>query len=287
MSLLKDPEQLEDDQCQDKSEDTSSVKLHKVTKIWSDQHFFLGPVDWLIPSFLMINSQKVVCSKIYVVMKVLWAIHDLDMKWLLLQKRKTALYLCYNRRFEEESQQIYDDTRLNLNQQLIESILESLRVAESEREVDDIDAKFNLHFPPNEVGVDEGQYKRPKRRSLYSECYKAGLLEMASKFGVSPEQLGQQLSLKRMVSLHWLYFLSVPTEMYLLLVLNDRWMHWRIPRKLQRILPQALHVLSLRLPKLFLKGLCTWYMLTFDYRHLCMILFFRLVVMVVFPLFFT
>lgn len=120
---------------------------------------------------------------------MLWAIQDLDRKWLLLQKRKTALHSYYNRRFEEESRRIYDETRLNLNQQLFVSILKSLKDAESEREVDDVDAKFNLHFPPGEVGVDEGQYKRPKRKSQYSICNKAGLWEVANKFGCSAEQL--------------------------------------------------------------------------------------------------
>lgn len=127
--------------------------------------------------------------------KVLWAVQDLDRKWLLLQKRKTALQGYYNKRFEEESRRVYDETRLRLNQQLFESIIGALRDAESEREVDDVDLKFNLHFPPGEAGVDEGQYRRPKRKSFYSICNKAGLWEVASKFGYSSEQFGAQISL--------------------------------------------------------------------------------------------
>ncbi|KAK8629741.1 hypothetical protein V6N13_078570 [Hibiscus sabdariffa] len=157
LSLLQDPEPHEvDDVDQDKSDKTPTVKWHRV----------------------------------------LWAIRDLDRKWLLLQKRKRGLQSHYNKRFEEESCRIYDETRLNLNQQLFESILKDLKDAGSEREVDDADAKFNLHFPPGEVGVDEGKYKRPKRRSQYSICYKAGLWEVASKFGYSAQQLGSQLSLE-------------------------------------------------------------------------------------------
>ncbi|XP_022765684.1 transcription elongation factor SPT6 homolog isoform X1 [Durio zibethinus] len=159
LSLLQDPEQLEvDDVHHDKSEKTPTIKWHRV----------------------------------------LWAIQDLDRKWLLLQKRKSGLQSHYNKRFEEESRRIYDETRLNLNQQLFESILKDLKDAESEREVDDVDAKFNLHFPPGEVGVDEGQYKRPKRRSQYSICNKAGLWEVVSKFGYSAQQLGSLLSLERL-----------------------------------------------------------------------------------------
>jgi len=131
--------------------------------------------------------------------QVLWAIQDLDRKWLLLQKRKNALQSYYNKRFEEESRRVYDETRLTLNQQLFESITKSLKAAESEREVDDVDMKFNLHFPPGEIGVDEGQYRRPKRKSQYSICSKAGLWEVASKFGYSSEQFGLQISLEKMV----------------------------------------------------------------------------------------
>ncbi|KAE8724314.1 4-alpha-glucanotransferase DPE2-like isoform X1 [Hibiscus syriacus] len=159
LSLLQDPEPHEvDDVDQDNSDKTPTIKWHRV----------------------------------------LWAIRDLDRKWLLLQKRKSGLRSHYNKRFEEESRRIYDETKLNLNQQLFESILKDLEDAESEREVDDVDAKFNLHFPPGEVGVDEGPYKRPKRRSQYSSCYKAGLWEVASNFGYSAQQLGSQLSLEKL-----------------------------------------------------------------------------------------
>lgn len=130
---------------------------------------------------------------------MLWTIQDLDQKWLLLQKRKGALQSYYNRRFEEETRRVYDETRLSLNQQLFESIAKSLKVADSEREVDDVDSKFNLHFPPGEVVLDEGQFKRPKRKSHYSICSKAGLWEVASKFGYSAEQFGLHISLVEMV----------------------------------------------------------------------------------------
>ncbi|KAL5977003.1 hypothetical protein ACLOJK_021341 [Asimina triloba] len=130
--------------------------------------------------------------------KKLWAVHNLDKKWLLLQKRKTALESYYSKRFQEEARRIDDESRLALNRQLFNSVLESLKVAESEREVDDVDAKFNLHFPPGEVELEEGQYKRPKRKSLYSICSKAGLWEVSNKFGVSAEQFGFYLNLEQM-----------------------------------------------------------------------------------------
>jgi transcription elongation factor SPT6 len=94
-----------------------------------------------------------------------------------------------------------DEKRLNLNRLLFESVMRSLKEAESEREVDDVDYKFNLHFPPGEAGVDEGQYKRPKRKSMYRTFSKAGLWEVASRFGCSSEQLGLCLSLVQLVSM--------------------------------------------------------------------------------------
>ena len=100
----------------------------------------------------------------------------------------------YEKRFDDEKRRIDDVTRQELNRQLYNSIIEALKDAKSEREVEDVDAKFNLHFPPGEV---EGQFKRPKRKSLYSICHKAGLWEVASQFGRSAEQLGHHLTLTK------------------------------------------------------------------------------------------
>lgn len=93
--------------------------------------------------------------------KLLWAVQTLDRKWLLLQKRKLALQIYYEKRFEEEKRRIDDVTRQALNRQLYYSIIEALNDAKSEKEVEDVDAKFNLHFPPGEV-EELGQFKRPK-----------------------------------------------------------------------------------------------------------------------------
>lgn len=130
--------------------------------------------------------------------QLLWAVFNLDKKWLLLRKRKMALDTYYQKRFEEEFRRVDDETRIALNRQLFNSISQALAEAKSEREVDDVDAKFNLHFPPGEVDTEEGQFKRPKRKSLYSICYKAGLWEVANKFGYSAEQFGQLLTLAKL-----------------------------------------------------------------------------------------
>ncbi|KAL7097644.1 hypothetical protein ACP275_10G156800 [Erythranthe tilingii] len=130
--------------------------------------------------------------------KVLWAIQDLDQKWLLLQKRKSALR-SYYKQFKQNSEKVNNrEIHPSLNQQLFQSIIKSLKAADSEREVDDVELKFNLHCPPSEVVLGGGQYKRPKRKSHYSICSKAGLGEVASKFGYSSEQFGLQISLEKM-----------------------------------------------------------------------------------------
>lgn len=121
--------------------------------------------------------------------KALWAIQLWDRKWLLLQRRKNALKASYEKRAAEEARR--DENKLNI----LESVLQSLDDAESERTVDDIDAKFNLHFPPDEVEVEEGQFKRPKRKSLYSICRKCRLGGLSQKFSLSSEQLGENLQL--------------------------------------------------------------------------------------------
>ncbi|CAH8361096.1 unnamed protein product [Eruca vesicaria subsp. sativa] len=115
--------------------------------------------------------------------KVLWMIHDLDRKWLLLRKRKTSLLGYFKKQ-----------TSLLHHQNVFESAIKSLEAAETEREVDDVDSKFSLCFP-----VGEGQYKRPNRTSQYSVCVKSGLREVVSKFGYSAEKLGRALSLEEIL----------------------------------------------------------------------------------------
>jgi transcription elongation factor SPT6 len=107
----------------------------------------------------------------------------------------------YVKRFDDEKREVDDVTRFTLRQQLHDTIIEALNDAKSEKEVDDVDAKFNLHFPPGEVEV-VGQLKRPKRKSMYNICQKAGLGEVASQFGRSAEQLGHLLALTRIPVSH-------------------------------------------------------------------------------------
>ncbi|VVB05328.1 unnamed protein product [Arabis nemorensis] len=136
--------------------------------------------------------------------KVFWMIQDLDRKWLLLQKRKMALHGYYRKRQEESRRvynesSLYDESKLALNQYLFGSVVKFLKGAETEIEVDDVASKFNLHFPPCEIGVDEGQYKKPARISKYRVCSNKGLGEVANKFGYSAEQLGLALSGEKLV----------------------------------------------------------------------------------------
>lgn len=90
----------------------------------------------------------------------------------------------YNDRFKEECQTTFFDEKASFNDQLSESITNMLKKAESDRDIDDIEMKFNLHFPPVEGLFDVG-YKRPVKETYYSKCTMAGLQSLASKLGKS------------------------------------------------------------------------------------------------------
>jgi transcription elongation factor SPT6 len=62
------------------------------------------------------------------------AVQTLDRKWLLLQKRKFALELYYEKRFDDEKWRIEDVTMQKLNRQLYNSIIEVLKDAKSDTE---------------------------------------------------------------------------------------------------------------------------------------------------------
>ncbi|KAL2645408.1 hypothetical protein R1flu_012995 [Riccia fluitans] len=121
-------------------------------------------------------------------LEVLWAVLHWDKRWLLLRKRKIGLQSAYEKRYAAESR------RGASREDLYQKLLGSLSEAQSEQAIDDVDAKFNLHFPPDDVDVEPGQFKRPKRRSFYSVCRKAGLGSVAVYFGLTPEKFGENIS---------------------------------------------------------------------------------------------
>ncbi|KAJ9129237.1 hypothetical protein P3X46_033967 [Hevea brasiliensis] len=133
---------------------------------------------------------------------ILWAVNELDKKWLLLQKRKNALETCYNKRYEEESCTASDVVKFRWLEQQFDTIMKSLKLAETETDINDLDMKFMLHFPPPEEGV-VSKFKLPKRRSEYSNCSKAGLWKLARKFGCSSEQFGLHLTLEKVGMEFW------------------------------------------------------------------------------------
>ncbi|PPR93639.1 hypothetical protein GOBAR_AA27036 [Gossypium barbadense] len=113
--------------------------------------------------------------------KVLWIIKEFDKMWLLLQKHKSVLQMHQRKIYDEECLKIDNSEKYTLNKQLFESISKSLNEAETKEEIDDVDAKFCLHFLSAEEKMD-GKFKRPIRKSLYSNCMMAGLWKLASQF---------------------------------------------------------------------------------------------------------
>lgn len=134
---------------------------------------------------------------------MLWIIQELDKKWLFLQKRKSLLMEYYNKHFEEEREMSFLVDESSFHKQIFDSITNMLKKAETESEIDDIDRKFNLHFPPAEVFLDSG-FKRPLTKSYYTNCNKAGLWSLANKFG-DPEKFGSLVTLEKVVIFLFVY----------------------------------------------------------------------------------
>ncbi|KAL1061063.1 hypothetical protein V6Z11_1Z046100 [Gossypium hirsutum] len=129
--------------------------------------------------------------------EVLWIIKEFDKMWLLLQKHKSVLQMHQRKIYDEECLKIDNSEKYTLNKQLFESISKSLNEAETKEEIDDVDAKFCLHFLSAEEKMD-GKFKRPIRKSLYSNCMMAGLWKLASQFRYASEQLSLQIALEKM-----------------------------------------------------------------------------------------
>ncbi|KAH7314514.1 hypothetical protein KP509_21G005900 [Ceratopteris richardii] len=119
--------------------------------------------------------------------KLLWQIFQMDVKWWSLQRKRDVLVEAYEKRIHMEEQKGSE------NVDLLRKLLSALQEARSQISVDDVDAKYTLLFPPDEVEFDQSQYKRPKRRSLYNTFRQRGLGVISSQFGLSPEQFGENL----------------------------------------------------------------------------------------------
>ncbi|XP_024164838.1 transcription elongation factor SPT6 homolog isoform X3 [Rosa chinensis] len=137
--------------------------------------------------------------------KILWAIQDLDLEWLMLQKRKRELKdRC--QKFFDESRRPHDKMRQSLYKKIFQSSMKFLESANSEREVEDVETKFIFHFNQDVLPLElhnvaeEDIWKQMWEacqynvKSVYSVCSKAGLWRVAYNFGPSSEELGLQLS---------------------------------------------------------------------------------------------
>jgi len=109
----------------------------------------------------------------------------------------------YNRHFEGKHQLSFLLEESSFHWQIFDSITSMLKNAETETEVDDIDRRFNLHFPPNEQLFDDG-FRRPMTKSCYCDCIKAGLGSLSSKFG-NPEKFSSLVTLSKVVKFEYLY----------------------------------------------------------------------------------
>lgn len=118
----------------------------------------------------------------------------MDKKWWLLQRKKEVLAEAYEKRARIEEQ------KNPQNLDMLKKLLTALQEARSQVAVDDVDAKYTLYFPSDDLEADQSQFKRPKKRSLYSTLRKAGLGVLARQFGLTPEQFGENLQAMYKVS---------------------------------------------------------------------------------------
>lgn len=119
--------------------------------------------------------------------EALWAVHEWNKKWLILQRRKSDLQDSYEMRIPIGIIAIPEKDNL------FKRILRSLADAESEQAVGDCEAQFNLHFPTVEVDMVDRGFKRPKCRSSYSCAHDAGLGSITKYFGLTSEAFGDNL----------------------------------------------------------------------------------------------
>ncbi|GBG67748.1 hypothetical protein CBR_g876 [Chara braunii] len=122
--------------------------------------------------------------------EALWTVHYWDKKWRAMQTRKTYLHKTYVQQMRVEEER--DPEKLDL----LEKIMQMMIDAQSEAALDDVDGEFRLHFDVDEAGTAEMQtslFKRPRRRSRYEIYRKEGFTEVAKQFGLSAEQLGENM----------------------------------------------------------------------------------------------
>lgn len=154
--------------------------------------------------------------------QALWVVQQWDKKYLMLQRRKRSLQAVYERPRASEEQE-----SLRSRPGFLEGVLQTLDQAQTEYEVDDVDAKFNLQFPAEELGDNEdgggarGARHHPKRvrkRSLYVACTSAGLKELVRCLGLTAYKLGENLKYhlgENLFKVSWLGFSFLPLQCWL------------------------------------------------------------------------
>eukprot|EP01130_Rhizamoeba_saxonica_P014788 TRINITY_DN6498_c0_g1_i1.p1 TRINITY_DN6498_c0_g1~~TRINITY_DN6498_c0_g1_i1.p1 ORF type:complete len:1391 (-),score=418.40 TRINITY_DN6498_c0_g1_i1:106-4233(-) len=112
----------------------------------------------------------------------LWEIFDMDVKWFYLLERRTNLARMY-----QECKDKYPERDLSV----IEEHADLIEEVSSPEEINDFLDYFHFQYPE----VEDSQYKQPSRRDKYSFYKKKlGLKELTKQFGISADQLGQNLS---------------------------------------------------------------------------------------------
>jgi transcription elongation factor SPT6 len=122
----------------------------------------------------------------------LWEIFDLDEQWYYLQKKKSALSTLWKSIIEKEGT---DDEMKRMGSEYLKEVEQ----AQSEEYVNDLFDHFRLHHYEFIQQKANAKYKRPNKRDEYIQAKKAKLRELATKFGMTSKQFGENLETRSLI----------------------------------------------------------------------------------------
>ncbi|XP_019848744.1 PREDICTED: transcription elongation factor SPT6-like [Amphimedon queenslandica] len=144
-------------------------------------------------------------------MEDLWKIYYWDEKWMQLQQRKKDLKKLFKRIQDWQFNKVKEEPERALNEDYrtldTDDILR-LDAVQTEEELSDVYAHFMLYYGRDLIAMKNKRestadtdnddvlkttVKQSKKKDYYSLCQEAGLGALASKFGLTPEQFGENL----------------------------------------------------------------------------------------------
>ncbi|ESO05770.1 hypothetical protein HELRODRAFT_191379 [Helobdella robusta] len=149
----------------------------------------------------------------------LWKVFHWDEKWMQLKERKQNLLHLFEQLQQFQFEEASLDKPLDASfRRLTEDDIERVKAVQTMEQLNDIHQHFNLYYANDvtrmkmakkikrklaEDGGEDGSaahdeeasvLKQAPKRSAYNICVDAGLCEMARRFGLTPEQFGENIN---------------------------------------------------------------------------------------------